>query len=283
MIHFKEKLQERLVENIKSINSIAGGDINDVYKIITNQNTYVLKVNRKDLFPEMFKKEKLGLEILAAAGVKSPEVILTFSDSEYQYLVLEFIEEESINLVFWKNFAEDITKIHRTTAKSFGLDHHNYIGSLHQDNSEKNTWETFFIENRIKPLVKTAFDKNRLDRNHLKQFESLYARLNDILPTENPTLLHGDLWGGNLMKGKNQTPVFIDPAVYFGHREMDIAMTQLFDGFDNSYLDHYNEIFPLEKGWEERITIHNLYPNLVHLILFSRSYLGGIEKVIRQF
>jgi len=283
MTNFKEILQERLGEAIKSINSISGGDINDVYKIITNQNTYVLKVNRKDLFFKMFKKEKLGLETLARSGVKTPKVILSFSDAEHQYLLLEFIEEKEINSIFWKNFAKDLAKIHSTTSKYFGLDHSNYIGSLHQDNSEKNTWETFFIENRIKPLVKIAFDKNRLDRNHLNHFGNLYAQLNEILPKENPSLIHGDIWSGNLMKGKNQTPVFIDPAVYFGHREMDIAMTQLFGGFDNSYLGHYNEIFPMENGWEKRIEIYNLYPNLVHLILFGRSYLGGIERVIRQF
>lgn len=283
MTNFKEILQERLGEAIKSINSISGGDINDVYKIITNQNTYVLKVNRKDLFSKMFKKEKLGLETLARASVKTPKVILSFSDAEHQYLLLEFMEEKEINSIFWKNFAKDLAKIHSTTSKYFGLDHSNYIGSLHQDNSEKNTWETFFIENRIKPLVKIAFDRNRLDRNHLNHFGNLYAQLNEILPKEKPSLLHGDLWGGNLMKGKNQTPVFIDPAIYFGHREMDIAMTQLFGGFDNSYLGHYNEIFPMENGWEKRIKIYNLYPNLVHLILFGRSYLGGIERVIRQF
>ncbi len=131
--------------------------------------------------------------------------------------------------------------------------------------------------------MKQAFDKNRLDRNHLNHFENLYTRLDKVLPKENPSLVHGDLWGGNLMKGKDQIPVFIDPAVYFGHREMDIAMTQMFGGFDNLYLDHYNEIFPLENGWEKRIAIHNLYPNLVHLILFGSSYLNGIERVIRRF
>ena len=283
MTQIKEILQEHLSENIKSISSIAGGDINDVYKIITNQNSYVLKLNQKELFPYMFKKEKQGLEILAKTGIKTPDVILTFSTQNHQYLLLEFIEEAPVTQLFWKNFAEDLVKMHQTTTKYFGLDHHNYIGSLHQDNFKKNTWEIFFIENRIKPLVKKAFDLNKLDKSHLKSFVHLYNQLNEIIPKENPSLVHGDLWGGNLMKGQDQTPVFIDPAVYFGHREMDIAMTQMFGGFDSSYLDYYNEIFPMENGWKERIAIHNLYPNLVHLILFGRSYLGEIERVINQF
>jgi fructosamine-3-kinase len=283
MPQIKEILQEYLSENIKSISSVSGGDINTVYKIITNQNSYVLKLNQKELFPDMFKKEKQGLEILAGTGVKTPVVILTFTHQNHQYLLLESIREEPVSQLFWKNFAEDLTKIHQTTTKNFGLDHHNYIGSLHQDNSEKNTWEIFFIENRIKPLVKKAFDLNRLDKSHLKSFENIYSRLNEILPKEKPSLVHGDLWGGNLMKGQNQTPVFIDPAVYFGHREMDIAMTKMFGGFDHSYLDYYNEIFPMENGWKDRIAIHNLYPNLVHLILFGKSYLGGIERVIGKF
>ncbi len=280
---FKEILQEQLSEKIKNISSISGGDINDVYKIITEKNSYVLKVNDKETFPKMFEKEKWGLEMLSKTGVKSPKVVLTFSDQKYQYLLLEFIKEESVSTPFWKNFATDLAKIHSTTSKNFGLDHSNYIGSLHQDNSKKDTWEKFFVENRIKPLVKQAFDKNELNRTHLKHFENFYKRCNEILPKEKPSLIHGDLWGGNLMKGKDQTPVFIDPAVYFGHREMDIAMTQMFGGFDNQYLANYNEILPMEKGWEKRIEIHNLYPNLVHLILFGSGYLGEIERVIDVF
>ncbi len=283
MVHFKNILQQQLSEKIKNISPIVGGDINDVYKIRTEQNTYVLKVNQKDLFPHMFSKEKLGLELLANSGVKSPKVITYFTDKKHQYLVLEFIKETFTNHDFWKNFTNDLAKIHQTTANYFGLDHHNYIGSLQQDNSTKSSWETFFIENRIKPLVKQAFDLQRLNISHLKHFENFYNIVHEILPKEKPSLVHGDLWAGNLMKGENQTPIFIDPAVYFGHREMDIAMTQLFGGFNNQYLDYYNEISPLEKGWEDRINIHNLYPNLVHLILFGRSYLNGIERVIFKF
>lgn len=282
-MEFKNILQEKLSENIQNISAITGGDINDVFKITTVKNTYVLKVNRKELFPKMFQKEKHGLELLAKSGVRSPQVIRTFSDEKHQYLLLEYVQEEVIDPSFWKNFALDLVKIHKSTNNYFGLDHNNYIGSLYQNNTEKSSWKIFFIENRMQPLVKQAFDMNRLNYSHLNHFENLYKRLDEILPKEKPSLVHGDLWGGNLMKGKDQTPIFIDPAVYFGNREMDIAMTQMFGGFDNDYLTYYNEIFPLEKGWEKRIKIHNLYPNLVHLILFGSSYLGAIERVIHQF
>jgi fructosamine-3-kinase len=280
---FEQIIEDQLLEEIVSISSISGGDINAVYKITTKQNTYVLKINNKSTFPQMFEKEKLGLEMLVKSGVKSPEVILTFSDTEYQFLLLEFIEEETENHNFWKNFAKDLVKIHKTNSETFGLDYDNYIGSLKQSNKQNNSWESFFVENRISPLVEQAFNKKLLLNNHLKSFENLFYRLNEILPKENPALIHGDLWSGNLMKGIDQTPVFIDPAIYFGNREMDIAMTQMFGGFNNNFIDYYEEIYPLEKDWQNRLEIHNLYPTLVHLILFGKSYLSSIENVILKY
>ncbi len=282
-MHFEQIIEDQLLEEIVSISSISGGDINAVYIITTKQNTYVLKINNKSTFPQMFEKEKLGLEMLVKSGVKSPEVILTFSDTEYQFLLLEFIEEETENHNFWKNFAKDLVKIHKTNSKAFGLDYDNYIGSLKQSNKQNNSWESFFVENRISPLVEQAFNKKLLLNNHLKSFENLFYRLNEILPKENPALIHGDLWSGNLMKGIDQTPVFIDPAIYFGNREMDIAMTQMFGGFNNNFIDYYEEIYPLEKDWQNRLEIHNLYPTLVHLILFGKSYLSSIENVILKY
>lgn len=280
---FKQIIEEKLSESIINITPLSGGDINDVYKIITKQNTYVLKVNDKNTFPEMFKKEKLGLESISITGARAPKVIQTFTNFNNQFLILEYIDERSIANKFWRNFAVDLAKLHKMSSQMFGLKYNNYIGSLNQINTPKNSWETYFIENRISPLVKQAFDKNLLTNHHLKTFENLFGCLGEILPKEKPSLVHGDLWSGNLLRGKNQTPVFIDPAIYFGHREMDIAMTKMFGGFDNSFISFYNEIFPLEKNWEDRIKIHNLYPNLVHLILFGRTYLGGIESVINKF
>ena len=262
---------------------MSGGDINNVYKIKTSQDTYVLKVNHKDSFPKMFEMESLGLTNISDIGVKSPRVINTFTEDNFQFLLLEYIEEEPLLPVFWKNFALDLARIHKTSNELFGLSYDNYIGSLNQVNKHEKSWESFFVNHRMLPLIHQAIDRKLLNKSHLNLFENLFIKLNDIFPKEKPSFVHGDLWSGNLMKGKNQTPVFIDPSIYFGNREMDIAMTQMFGGFDNSYIEYYNEIYPLERNWEERIEIHNLYPNLVHLLLFGTSYLPGIERVIGKF
>ncbi len=276
-------IEEKLGEKMNSFSALSGGDINQVFKIKTNHNTFVVKINVASRFPQMFEKESYGLHLLRETGIKTPKVIAEFTEDKMQFLLLEYMEEERIQLQFWTNFATDLAKLHKTQSTFFGLETDNYIGSLVQKNTTKTTWEDFFIENRIAPLIKKAFDKGLLRSNHMQQFEHLFRKLNAIIPQEKPSLVHGDLWSGNLMAAKNQCPVFIDPAVYFGHREMDIAMTQLFGGFDAKYVEIYNEEFALQKGWQERLAIHNLYPNLVHLLLFGSSYLSGIERVLRKF
>ena len=280
---FKHIIEEKLSQKIIYVSALAGGDINQVFKLKTNGETFVVKVNGERRFPQLFEKEKLGLHLLADTGIKTPEVIAEFKQDSMQFLVLQYIEEENKTSAFWNNFANDLVKLHQKHSDFCGLGIDNYIGSIEQSNTIKESWEVFFIENRIHPLIHKAFNNGLLQNKHLQGFENIFQKLNEIIPQEPPSLLHGDLWSGNLMTGKNQCPVFIDPAVYFGHREMDIAMTRLFGGFDNTFLDVYNEKFPLQKGWKERIAIHNLYPNLVHLLIFGSSYLSGIERVISKF
>ncbi|RUA12142.1 MAG: hypothetical protein DSY82_02065 [Flavobacteriia bacterium] len=280
---YKEILEKQLKEKIQRIIPLGGGDINEVFKIETLSKHFVVKINREEDFPEMLQKESKGLKLLARSGVRIPQPIANFTEAGYQFLILEFIEEESIKHSFWEKFAADLAKLHQNTHLLFGLEYDNYIGSLKQINTQKTTWDHFFIENRITPLMKMAFDEHLLDSAHIRSFEKFFLRLPELLPKEKPALIHGDLWSGNMMCGNGQTPFLIDPAVYYGNREMDIAMTQMFGGFNRNYLHFYNQFFPLEKGWEERISIHNLYPNLVHLNLFGKSYLGGIERVIDKF
>ena len=276
-------LESRLNQQIRNISTMHGGDINQVYLIETPENSYVLKRNSKERFPGMFVKEAMGLNILAGSGLRTPKVSDVFEDASDQYLLLERIREERAGGFMWKRFGKQLALTHRKTAAQFGLDHDNYIGSLVQKNEQLDTWAEFFSEKRILPLAREARDKGLLDKQLLLELEKLLGKWPELIPVEQPALLHGDLWSGNLLSGRGQEPVLIDPAVYYGHREMDLAMTAMFGGFDPLYLETYHESFPLETGWESRFALHNLYPNLVHLLLFGRAYLGNIASVVSRY
>ena len=280
---FKRLIEDRLQTGISSLSRLSGGDINEVYSLKTQGAHYILKCNTATHFPLMFDKEAKGLQLLGKGGVKVPEVIDQFEAEGHQFLLLEYLEESRANSGFWNAFGMELSRLHRNSSSQFGLEYDNYIGSLVQRNDVRDSWSDFFIEMRLEPLVKMGFDNALLDKGHLDKFARLYGVFPDLVPDEQPALIHGDLWSGNLLCSTLQRPVFIDPAVYFGHREMDLAMTFMFGGFDRNYLESYQEHFPLEGGWEKRIAIHNLYPNLVHLNLFGSTYLGNILSVLKAF
>lgn len=266
------------------VRPLSGGDINQVFRLrLDNSNDFVLKLNLKDSYPRMFEKEAAGLQLLESEGCKVPGVEMNFEEGEQQFLILEFIEEGRPKDISWDKFGRELASLHLKTNDAFGLDHDNYIGSLVQINKMSENWTEFFISNRLQPLIRMARDRNLLSSSQLDAFDLLFLRLPDLIPEEDPSLLHGDLWSGNLMFDRIGDPVFIDPAVYYGHREVDIAMTRMFGGFNESFFNSYNEIRPLEKGWQQRIELHNLYPTLVHLVLFGRSYLSGIELTLKRF
>ena len=136
---------------------------------------------------------------------------------------------------------------------------------------------------RLQPLLKIFFEQNRLHKSDIRLFEKLYLELNKIIPKEAPALLHGDLWQGNIISDEYSEPTLIDPAVYYGHREMDLSMLLLFGSISEQTIETYNDIFPLEKNWEERTDIHQLYPLLVHLTLFGESYLKPIQGIVGKY
>lgn len=283
-MHFESVIEKWLEEPVLGARALAGGDINQVFRLkLAHSPDLVLKLNSSNMYPDMFEKEAKGLDLLRGAGGKAPQVVKTFVDGANQYLLLEFIKESRPDGASWEKFGRQLARVHQKTSDYFGLGHDNYIGSLVQINSNKKNWSEFFISNRLEPLVQMASTRNLLGKAQRKAFESLYARLSQLIPEEPASLLHGDLWSGNLMFDFYGEPVFIDPAVYFGHREVDIAMTRMFGGFNEIFLSSYNEIKPLELGWQERLEIHNLYPTLVHLVLFGSSYLSGIERTLRRY
>lgn len=132
-------------------------------------------------------------------------------------------------------------------------------------------------------MAELAFTNGYIKTQDLSRLELLYKRLPDLYPEEPPSLLHGDLWSGNFLSAHDGTPCLVDPAVYYGHRETDIAMTRLFGGFSQAFYEAYNHHFPLEPGWESRISLNQLYPLLVHVNLFGEGYMGQVRQVLKQY
>lgn len=269
---------------IESFMVSGGGCINDCFVLKTSEGKYFLKRNDAQRYPKMFDAEGVGLLLLGSAAIGIvPKVISRAEHGRDQYLILENIEAGPRQKEFWADFARKLATIHRTSQDFFGLDHNNYIGSLPQSNKNYDDWNSFFILERIEPQLKMAIDTRELPSSIHRSFEKLFAKLNEIFPAEKPSLLHGDLWSGNFMTGTDGSVKLIDPAVYFGFREMDLAMSKLFGGFDSSFYKFYHEEFPLENGLEKRVDICNLYPLLVHVNLFGGHYANEVDAIVSRF
>ena len=269
---------------IISTSSISGGSINQAKKLHTNCGDFFLKLNSASRFPDMFKAEAKGLDLLRAADeLFIPEVLAFGEENGEQYLLMDYIEPKRTIPNFWEDFGRSLARLHKHTNPYFGLDYNNYIGSLPQANDQKESWADFFIEMRLRSQITLARNYGLLNQNHTAHFEKLFKEIPNIFPAEPPSLIHGDLWSGNYMISPEGKACIMDPAVYYGHREMDLGMSQLFGGFQQEFYTYYNEEYPLENGWEERLEICNLYPLLVHVNLFGGGYVSQVECIIRKF
>jgi protein-ribulosamine 3-kinase len=268
---------------IKSEHPVSGGDINEAVKISTSEGDYFIKWNNLQEFPKMFEYEASGLKLLKKTNTfYIPEIIGSSEINNYSFLLLEFINQKHRKLNFWQDFGLKLSQLHKNTSDFWGLDNNNYIGSLKQNNSKHQNWNQFFIEERIEPMIKLARDSNKIKREISYLFDLFFNKTDEIFPIEQPALLHGDLWSGNFITANDGYASLIDPAVYYGHREMDIAMTKLFGGFDPIFFHTYNEAFPMETGWQNRLDFYNLYPLMVHVNLFGGSYLNSVENILRR-
>lgn len=267
-----------------SFKAASGGCINNGGTIETEIGRYFVKWNIATRFPDMFESEARGLNLLRSAeSIKIPSVLSSFEGEAYSCLVLEQIDQGRRALDFWEHLGRGLADIHKQSTSYYGLDHDNYMGSLHQYNQFSDSWADFFIEQRLRPQIDLAKANNKLDSTGLRLFDGLTKRLDQLLVTEQPALVHGDLWSGNFMIGAKGDPVLIDPAVAYGHREVDIAMTTLFGGFDQAFYAAYRESFPLSPGYESRIDIYNLYPLLIHVNLFGGGYYQQVLAILKRY
>jgi fructosamine-3-kinase len=278
-------LPPELVDGIAvtGVTPVHGGDIARSYRLETPDGPLFAKTH-PDPKPSMFEREAAGLRALRSAGaVAVPEVLREAPSG----LVLEWIDVGRRTPEADRTFGAELADLHRVHGPHFGgLDGApgGYLGSQPVDLTPAERWPEFFVERRLRPLTRRAVELGRLDPVAVALADRLAARGDKLCgPAEPPTLLHGDLWAGNRVVDVNGANWLVDPAVYWGHREVDLAMMQLFGGFAASTFEAYDEALPLDSGWRERVEWYQLPPLLVHAILFGGSYGAAALDVLRRY
>lgn len=281
--NLQEHISKLLNEQILSSHSVSGGDISESYKIITSKNCYFLKTNQSPNALLMFQAEAFGLQLIQNSNtIKTPAVLFCNTFKEYSFLILEYIESKSPSSLDFKNLGIKLAELHQTSAETFGLEQSNFIGSLNQSNTLNASWADFYIQERLLPQLQLAKKNGLLSESECPTENSIIEKLQELCFNVKPSLLHGDLWSGNYLISKSGLPYLIDPAIYYGHHEVDIAMSKLFGGFGDDFYKAYYNVFPPELNTASRIEIYQLYYLLVHLNLFGKSYYSSVKGILKK-
>ena len=264
--------------SIQNRSPINGGCINQAFLIGDAQQRFFVKTNHANL-SSMFEAEKAGLEeIQNSQSIKCPQPVTCGTSDQMAFLVLEYLDMGS-SKINDELFGQQLAKMHTHTSQQFGWYRNNTIGSTHQNNQLSPDWISFWHQQRLDFQLRLAANhSHRLLPQGEKLLEALPLFFTNYQPR--PALLHGDLWSGNYSSLSDGTPVIFDPAVYYGDRETDLAMTELFGGFSTRFYAAYNEALPLDAGYQTRKTLYNLYHILNHLNLFGNGYLSQSESMI---
>ena len=281
---FQNHLSFLFDQPILNVSPVSGGDISRAYKIHTPQANYFLKVNQSAQALKMFQAEAFGLKLIQESHtIATPNVFVYDTFIGYSFLVLEFVESKSASSNDFKNLGQKLAELHQITSGTFGLENDNFIGSLPQSNKINKSWVDFYIQERLQPQLQLAKQRGLLSDSDCPSETIMNDKLEDLFLNIKPSLLHGDLWSGNFLISKDGIPYLIDPAVYYGHSEVDIAMSQLFGGFGNDFYEAYHEIHPKDSNTLARIEIYQLYYILVHLNLFGSSYYGSVQRILSKY
>lgn len=276
---------------IEKASRISGGDINEAYGLVlTGGRRIFMKSNTKEN-TSFFTAEAAGLRAIARTNaIGTPQILGLGTDEDgggYSFLLLEFISGKSHCADYWEDFARQLSDMHRASTNGliasgkYGFEGDNYIGRRRQINAGYDNWTDFFRDCRLEPQFRDA--ERYFEKEDWKRIGRMLDHLDEILvEPEYPSLLHGDLWGGNVITGNNGRVWLIDPAVYVGHAEADLAMTELFGGFPQDFYDAYQEVSPLQPGYEHRRDVYNLYHLLNHLNMFGRMYLSEVKYIVRR-
>jgi fructosamine-3-kinase len=277
---------------VRDARPVSGGDINRAFRATLDDGRSVFVKSHprppraRSGGPGMFAAEAVGLRWLGEAGaIRVPEVLACGDggDGAPAFLALEWIEPGRRAGGHDEQLGRGLAALHRAGAEAFGLHHDNFIAVLPQENAPLEGWPEFYRARRLEPQLRMAVDAGSATAAMREGFARLWPRLETLCgDPEPPARLHGDLWGGNAMTDSAGAPVLIDPAVYGGHREIDLAMMRLFGGFSGRVFAAYAESYPLADGHAERVGLYQLYPLMVHVNLFGGGYAGQVESILSR-
>lgn len=266
---------------IEKSHPVSGGCINQGYAVSGNGLIYFVKINQANQ-EAMFAAEALGLkQIHATKTIRVPEPICWGIADKSSYLVLEWLEFGGGDSQSWEKMGRNLAHLHQVSLSDrFGWHCNNTIGSTPQINTISNNWADFFAHQRIGYQLRLAKERG----GNFPDEDQVIPAISEILSQHqpHPSLVHGDLWSGNAAITVDGEPVILDPATYWGDREVDLAMTELFGGFPAAFYRGYNDVFPLDAGYQKRKTLYNLYHILNHFNLFGGGYASQANRMLQE-
>ena len=285
MKHLLPHISQLTNKEFHDVQSLSGGSISSAYLLKWDKGAYFLKVNSTDDALEMFRAEQKGLlAIEETATIAVPKVHHVEEYDNKAFLIMDYVESKSANSHDYRNLGTQLAKLHLNHKDKFGFIADNFIGKLPQSNTQHADWPSFYWHERIAPQLQLAKQKQLLKANEIMSEQTAATVFEELLGKDvQPSLLHGDLWAGNYLIATDGTPYLIDPAVYWGHSMVDIAMSQLFGGFSNEFYTAYHEIIPKTANYQAQIDLYQLYFLLVHLNMFGRSYYGGVATILKRY
>ena len=281
-------IEQTLGQAVLSVEPVGGGCIANASRVESGGGTYFLKW-AAGTAGETFVAEGEGLVALASHDsrllVPKPISMRNADEAGPGLLLMEWIEEDVKSKTFWENLGRGLAELHRArSGETYGFETDNFIGRLPQRNRLHADWAEFFTNERILPQAEMARLSGRWSLAWDHGLNRLLNRLPSLLPARpNASLVHGDLWTGNVLASRGGRAAVVDPAIYRGHREVDLAMSELFGGFSSAFLEAYNSEWKVDSGYRDRRDVYNLYHLINHLNHFGSSYAGQVTSVLRRF
>jgi len=272
------EVENHLKQRIVSIAPLSAANTAQIYRVTTDKSVFVAKTAPHGLDTEAW--------MLNYLKTKSKLPVPGVFYSNERLIIMEFINpHHSLNDDGNRHAAEALSELHKIRADSYGLERDTLIGSLKQPNKQGMNWVEFFAQQRLLYMAGEALKENKIDKGLMKQVEKLAGKLGTYIKSPvPPSLIHGDVWGGNILCGNGRVAAFLDPAIYYADPEVELAFIRLLNTFSDTFFARYNELNPIKEGFfEERAYIYSLYPLLVHTRLFGTSYARKAQKILDKF